>query len=60
MGSSYLFHFLLVMRYLAGFLVLLFSFAATAQKATVAFLPDNWFQVQIRAGQENRNVFLYS
>ena len=47
------------MRYLVGFLLLLCSFAATAQKATVAFLPDNWFQVQVRAGQENRSVFLY-
>ena len=47
------------MRYLAGFLLLLCSFAATAQKATVAFLPDNWFQVQVWAGKENRSVFLY-
>ena len=59
MGSSRLFYFLLVMRYLVGFLLLLCSFAATAQKATVAFLPGNWSQVQVRAGQENRSVFLY-
>ena len=45
MGSFRLFYFLLIMRYLAGFLLLLCSFAATAQKATVAFLPGNWFQI---------------
>lgn len=48
------------MRISVYFLLVLSSFAATAQTVPVAFVGGSWPQVQARARVENRNVFLYA